>query len=103
MRDDVFLIWKKGDADLNEQMSSDDLDRFLWKLNGYENRIQFTLVREKDGILPFLDMLIKRGNDSFTTKVCQKETHTQKYNHWRSKHNAVLIGIMKGLIHRAYL
>ena len=61
MRDDVFLIWKKGDANLNTQMGSDELDRFLWKLNGYENRIQFTLEREKEGILAFLDMLIKRG------------------------------------------
>ena len=50
MRDDSFLIWKQGDADLYERMGSDDLDRFLWKLNGYENRIQFTLEREKDGI-----------------------------------------------------
>ena len=56
MRDDVFLIWKKGDANLNTQMGSDELDRFLWKLNGYENRIQFTLEREKEGILAFLDI-----------------------------------------------
>ena len=104
MRDDVFLIWKKGDANLNTQMGSDELDRFLWKLNGYENRIQFTLEREKEGILAFLDMLIKRGGNSFTTKVYRKETHTQKYSHWRSNHSrAVLLGILKGLIHRAHL
>ena len=104
MRDDVFLIWKKGDAELNRQMGSDDLDRFLWKLNGYKNRIQFTLEQEKEEIMPFLDMLIKRGKDSFTTKVYRKETHTQKYNHWRSNHSsAVLLGVMKGLIHRAHL
>ena len=104
MRDDVFLIWKKGDADLNKQMGSDDLERFLWKLNGYENRIQFTLEREKEVILPFVDMMIKRGKDSFTTKVYRKESHPQKYNHWRSNHSsAVLIGVMKGLIHRAHL
>ena len=69
MREYVFLIWKKGDAALNEQMGSDDLDRFLWKLNGYKNRIQFILEREQEGILPFADMLIKRGKDTFTTKV----------------------------------
>ena len=34
MQEDVFLIWKKGDANLNTQMGSDELDRFLWKLNG---------------------------------------------------------------------
>ena len=103
MRDDVFLIWKKGDADVNEQMGSDDLDRYLWKLNGYENSTVHIRER-KEGILPFLDMLINQGKDSFTTKVYRKETHTQKYNHWRSNHsNAILIGVMEGLIHRAHL
>ena len=49
-------------------------------------------------------MLIKRGKDSFTTKVYRKETRTQKYNHWRFNHSkAVLIGVMKGLIHKAHL
>ena len=56
-----ILIWRNGDANLNTQMGSDELDRFLWKLNGYENRIQFTLEREKEGILAFLDMLVKWG------------------------------------------
>ena len=43
--DNVLLIWKKGDADLNRQMSSDDLDRFL------ENGMampQFRLKRERE-------------------------------------------------------
>jgi hypothetical protein len=43
MEDDVVLIWKKGAADLYRQMSSDDLYRFLLKLNGYENSKQLTL------------------------------------------------------------
>ena len=73
MRDDVFLIWKKGDANLNTQMGSDELDRFLWKLNGYENRIQFTLEREKEGILAFLDMLIKRGGTPLQQKFTGKK------------------------------
>ena len=41
--DDVVLIWKKGAADRYRQMSSDDLYRFLLKLNGYENSKQLTL------------------------------------------------------------
>ena len=73
MRDDVFLIWKKGDANLNTQMGSDELDRFLWKLNGYENRIQFTLEREKEGILAFLDMLVKRGETPLQQKFTGKK------------------------------
>ena len=73
MRDDVFLIWKKGDANLNTQMGSDELDRFLWKPNGYENRIQFTLEREKEEILAFLDMLVKRGETPLQQKFTGKK------------------------------
>ena len=104
MRDNILLIWKKGDLKENRKLGSDDLDRFLWKLNCFEKRIEFTLEREKDGVLPFLDLLIRREKDSFITRVYRKETHTQKYIHWRSNHSrAVKLGVLKGLIHRAHL
>ena len=78
MRDDVFLIWKKGDPAINRKLGSDELDRFLWKLNCFEKRIEFTLEREKDGVMPFLDMLIKR----------------ERYIHWKSNHSqAVKLGV----------
>ena len=57
MRDDVFLVWKKGDPEANRKLGSDELDQFCWKLNCFEKRIEFTLEREKDGVMPFLDML----------------------------------------------
>ena len=43
--DNVLLIWKKGDADLNRQMSSDDLDRFL---ESWMAMPQFRLKRERE-------------------------------------------------------
>ena len=58
---------EKGDADLKRQM--DDLDRFLWKLNGYKNRIQLTLKREKEGVMPVLDILIKWGKIGSHPKI----------------------------------
>ena len=78
MRDDVFLVWKKGDPETNRKLGSDELDRFLWKLNCFEKRIEFTLEREKDGVMPFLDMLIKRESHAFITSVYRKQTHTQR-------------------------
>ena len=48
--------------------------------------------------------MIRREKDSFITRVYRKETHTQKYIHWRSNHSrAVKLGVLKGLIHRANL
>ena len=50
-----------------------------------------------------LELDILRKDDGFVTKVYRKKTHTQKYIHWRSNHpKECLIGVMKGLIHRAY-
>jgi hypothetical protein len=104
MRDDIFLIWKDSDKKTTKSRGSDDLDQFLWKLNGKEIRIQFTLEREKTGVLPFLDMSIKRQGKDFITKVYRKETHTQRYVNWRSNHpRNCLLGVLKGLIHRAHL
>ena len=60
MRDDIFVIWRDADKECSKSRGSDDLDQFVWKLNGCERRIQFTLEREKDRVLPFLDMSLKR-------------------------------------------
>jgi len=53
MRDRILLIWKKGDLEENRKLGSDDLDRFLWKLNCFKKRIEFTLEKEKMGYCHF--------------------------------------------------
>ena len=45
--DDTFFVWKG---------SKEELELFVWKLNGIEIRIQFTLEVEKEEFLPFLDV-----------------------------------------------
>lgn len=80
------------------------LDSFVWRINYIDPRIQFTIERENKGILPFLDISIKRYPNRLETKIYRKETHTQKYAHWRSNHSKnCKLGILKGLIHRAHL
>ena len=74
-RDDIHVIWSGG---------NEELDRFFWQLNYKEQRIQFTIERESNYTLPFLDMSIKRAADKLITKVYRKDTHMQKYIHWRS-------------------
>jgi hypothetical protein len=77
-------------------------DFFLF-LNTRHPRIKFTTEMEKEGKLAFLDLLITRNEDQLCTKVYRKPTHTQKYIHWRSNHpKANLLGILKGLVHRAH-
>ena len=54
--------------------------------------------------MPFLDLSITRVPDKLITKVYRKDTHTQRYAHWRSNLSKNFkLGVLKGLIHRAHL
>ena len=45
-----------------------------------------------------------RGKLSVISKVYRKPTHTQQYIHWNSNHpKNVMLGVLKGLIHRAHV
>ena len=59
-RDDVYILWSGG---------SETLDCFFWQLNYKDPRIEFTIEREKDGILPFLDISIKSRPDKLITTL----------------------------------
>jgi len=94
-RDDIYILWNGG---------SEKLDCFFWQLNYKHPRIEFTIEREKNGVLPFLDLSIKRLPTKLITKVYRKETHTQRYIHWRSNQSKnCKLGVLKGLVHRAHL
>jgi hypothetical protein len=95
MKDDVLLIWEGTDR---------ELDGFTNYINGKEKRIQFTVEKEQNGELPFLDIMIMKEQDKIITKIYRKPTHTQRYIQWRSNHpKNVLLGVLKGLIHRAHV
>ena len=62
-------------------------ERLLSHLNSVEPSIQFTLEREKDIHLPFLDLNVSRGiRGNWETKVYRKPTHTDKYLAFDSHH-----------------
>ena len=93
--DDIFFIWRG---------SKDELEVFVWHLNGVEFKINFTLNHEKDNFIPFLDVGIPKKANRLTTNVYRKPTHTQQYINWNSNHpKNLLLGVMKGLIHRAHI
>ena len=65
-----LTIWSGG---------HDTLDCFFWQLNYKEPKIQFTIEREINDILAFLDISIHRLADRLVTKVYRKETHPEIY------------------------
>ena len=76
-RDDTWLIW---------EYSLEDLHTFVAYLNSVHPRIQWTFEVEKNNVLNFLDVLIKREVDgSFTTSVFKKKL-LDRYLHFSSDH-----------------
>ena len=65
--DDTFIVWPQ----LRVQLVT-----FLDHLNGLCEKIQFTMEKEEENQLPFLDVLVKRNKNTFTKLVFCKKTHT---------------------------
>ncbi|KAI8487986.1 hypothetical protein Bbelb_344340 [Branchiostoma belcheri] len=68
-----------------------------------ENTADGTAAKGKDGRLPMLDvMMIRIPDNSITTDVFHKETHTNHYLLWSSNHPVhQKLGIVRTLMHRA--
>ena len=60
------------------------------------------MEEEVEQRIPFLDVLVKRSEQSLSTEVFRKPTHTNRYLHFRSHHHPrVLSGIVTCLKKRA--
>ena len=55
------FFWKRYVDDVISAVSGNEAERLLSHLNSVEPSIQFTLEREKDRHLPFLDLNVSRG------------------------------------------
>ena len=69
-RDDIYILWNGGE---------EAFDCFFWRVNYIDPRIQFTIERENNRVLPFLDMSLKRYPNKIETKIYRKETHSKIY------------------------
>ena len=91
--DDVFVIWPHGDQLLEE---------FHQHLNRQNPSIQFTVEREAEGKIAFLDVQLKREGTKIHTSVFRKRTHTDRYLNFDSNHPAkTKRGIIQCLKNRA--
>ena len=92
--DDTFIIWPHG---------PDQLKHFLDHMNSQHPNILFTMEVEKNGRLPFLDILIyRRENGRLGHSVYRKPTHTDLYLNGRSHHPpSQRRSVLSTLFHRA--
>ena len=79
------------------------LDEKLRNLNQVEEKIQFTIERENDRKIPFLDTLIMRCGSGVKFSVYRKPTNKEDYVHYLSGHSErVKSGIVIGFFLRAF-
>ena len=77
--DDVFAIWPHD---------TQSLDEFLGHLNSQKTAIQFTMEKEEDGKIAYLDVLVEKKGTLATTSIFRKKTHTDRYMNYDSHHHA---------------
>ena len=90
--DDTFVI--------NRAEHNQDL---LHHINNQDPHIQFTVEPTQQGSLPFLDTLVTiEPDNTFSTTVYRKPTHTDQYLHWDSNHHITAKqSVYNTLAHRA--
>ena len=76
--DDVFVIF---------DISKCNIEKFLKTINKKFPTIKFTLEREVDGKIPFLDLLISRNNGKLEYDIYRKKTNTSQFIHASSNHH----------------
>ena len=96
-------FWKRYVDDTCTVLPGDLVDSFHSHLNSIDNNIQFTVEKESDEQLPFLDILLTREEGgSISTSVYRKTTHTDQYLNFESHHPvAHKRAVVKTLLHRA--
>jgi uncharacterized protein (UPF0335 family) len=92
--DDTFIISNGND---------NDLQAFLDHMNNLAPTIKFTMEKEENNKLPFLDVMIQKHRDTIQTSVYRKPTHTGQYLNFTSNHSSnTKHGIIKTLVDRAF-
>ena len=91
--DDTFVVWP-------EHIQS--VETFLNTLNAQSPDIQFTMEKESNGKLAFLDVIVERTHNKLSTAVYRKPTDSGRYLNFNSNlPEATRRGILNTLLRRA--
>ena len=80
-----------------------DCDDCQEKLNLLHPALKFTIEKEQNNSLHFLDVLVEKEGTGFLTSIYRKPTFTGKYIHWNSFSPKTKISLIKTLVHRVYM
>ena len=72
--DDTFAVFT----------DEDECNEFFSHLNSLYPSLRFTLEKECNGTLPFLDVLVEKNDHKFVTSIYRKPTFPGQYIRWNS-------------------
>ena len=91
--DDIFALFS----------SPDHADKFKEDLSSKHPNINFSMEKEKDGCLPFLDVTIFCENEKFATNICRKKTFSGVYTNFKSFiPETYKVGLIKSLLFQRF-
>ena len=74
---DSIRTWERYVDDIFATVKTNDIDNILHTINNTTDNITFTVEREQNNQLAFLDVLMTKNNDgTLNTQVYRKKTHT---------------------------
>ena len=84
-------------------METLDCDHFQQKLNLLHPALKFTLEKEQNNSLHFLDALIEKEGTGFLSSIYREPTFTGQYNRWTFSPKTRKISLIKTLVHRVLM
>lgn len=96
---------KKYVDDLLLSVHADDVDEVLGFFNAFHHKIQFTMEKEVDGCLPYLDLKIHRSPDNLmTTSWYFKSCSSNRIINYNSGHpTSMILNVGQNMVRRARL
>jgi len=97
-------LWRRYVDDVICIFNENKEEEILQHINSVHKSIKFTLEKEKDGKLAFLDVLLeKTTSGNLTRKVYRKQMHSNRYLHYDSYHHFThKVAVVDSLIDRAF-
>jgi hypothetical protein len=98
-KENHIKFWKRYVDDAFAIITEGNPEEILLHANNISRTVKFTLEKEKDGCLPFLDVQITQQGERLLTTVYRKKTDSGRYLHYESNHpRSVKVGVAACLL-----
>ena len=104
MIEDHIVFWYRYVDDVLTCIENDKVIEILDKINSVNSNIQFTMEKEENSIINYLDLKLTRNNNgTLSFSIYRKPTHTEKYLDFQSNHPLEhKNSVVQSLMYRAF-